>query len=73
MIKETIKRLRAKNPKFFQKWFWIMVFTTVLSFTTELEAVKDSLPVVVQNVLPYMKVVGITGMFFTRLPNEDKK
>lgn len=73
MIKDTIKRLKAKNPKYFQKWFWIMVFTTVLSFASELEGIKDTLPATIQSVLPYIKVIGLTGMFFSRLPNEDKK
>lgn len=72
-IKETINRLKNNNPEYFQRWFWIMVFTAILGFSSELTSAGDMLPEFFKMLIPYLKAIGLTGMFFTRLPNKEKK
>ena len=73
MIKETLKRLKKKPPKYFKKWFLIYVFTAVLGIGTELKGINEDLPEKLQNIPKYLITIGTVGLCMSRLPNPDKK
>ena len=69
--KETIKRLKKKQPKYFQKWFWVYIFTAVAGAATTVTEVASIFPEVafITMLGKILMAVGVVGGFMSRLPN----
>ena len=72
-LHETIKRLKKAQPKYFQRWFWVYIFTTLAGSATTINEVANVFPeaTIIQTIGKYLMAIGIVGGFMSSLPNPD--
>lgn len=71
MLKETLKRLKSKTPKYFNKLRNACIAMTVVSGAAVMA--KDYLPLYVTKQIPTLTTIGLVGTFFSSLPEEKKE